>query len=135
MAINFPEGTQNFPAHRVARLLVEERPGSTASQTNGHMVFASTSGATRYNTNNHLLIEGGCLWDGNNPNGYWVLQYSSDNSNWSDVAPVFEADEDTSGSGDVNWFAWSIKHDPGTAATYYYRLYWYHWQQNGRYYV
>ena len=132
MAINFPEGTQNFPAHKALRLLAIDVPGTAAQQGNGDMTFAVTSSFSRYNNSNYLLIEGGCLWDGDNPNGYWELQWSADGSNWYTVTYLFEADEDSNGSADMSWFSFKTRHQPGSSeGTLYYKIKWQHHTQNG----
>ena len=132
MAINFPEGTQNYPAHKGIRLCTIDIPGSTAQQQNGDMTFAITSSFSRLNNSNYLLVEGGCMWDGNNPNGHWELQWSSNGSSWSTVTHLFEMDEDGNGSADMSWFSFKTRHQPGSSeGTLYYRIRWRHHTQNG----
>jgi hypothetical protein len=114
---------------------VENRITSTSSATNSDWNDMWTANITRTSTSSKILHCSSLIWSGDNPNGYWNIQRSFNNSTWTTLFRPFEADEgygSTAVNGNPMIMPLSFLDDPGTTnAQVYYRVQWIHSVRNG----
>lgn len=104
---------------------------SVLSWTNASGAFFTDYNYVKKNSANPLIISGSMCWSGNNPNGYWELQYSDNNgSTWTNISNLFEADEAPNHPSDLGHFGFSIT-DTANVPQRRYRVYWWHIATNG----
>ena len=121
--------TPRLPSGTIVKLQ-HDYSGSVASVTNGNMTFYQANAFTKTAFTNPVMVTGHMMWGGDNPNGWWSLEYSDNGTNWYTCADVYEADEIGGGLGNVNVFNFAFR-DTNNYTTRSYRIYWYHYATNG----
>jgi len=115
--------------------IIQSVMASTTDQsgvTNSNFDAMYSHSITRISASNKILLNGTFNWGGDNPNGYWNIERSFNNSTWTDVFRIFEADEIAGGVGNMQFISLNYLDSPAaTNATVYYRLKFTHAVQNG----
>ena len=102
------------------------------SVTNSDLASMWSHYITRTSTANKILIQASLYWSSTNPNGLWYLERSYDNSTYTRLIRVHQADECKGSGTDMETFSINYLDSPAaTSATVYYRIYWRHYSQNG----
>ena len=105
---------------------------TTGSTTNADWAGMWSHYITRISTSNKVLIQASLFWCSTNPNGIWYLERSFDNSTFTRIIRLHQADECKGAGSDMETFSVNYLDSPGsTGATVYYRIYWRHYVQNG----
>jgi hypothetical protein len=103
---------------------------STSSVTNGNMTMLETSNIT-ITSGNKVLVSMQQQWMGDNPNGYFALEYSTNSGgSWSSLFNVLGTDESRGDNGGTEQMSVNYLHTPPNT-TIRYRIYWYHMGRNG----
>jgi len=66
---------------------------TTGSTTNADWAGMWSHYITRISTSNKILIQGSLFWSSTNPNGMWYLERSFDNSTFTRLVRLNQADE------------------------------------------
>lgn len=123
--------TASLPAGCIVQISANNDT-TTGSTTNADWAGMWSHYITRTSTSNKILIQASLFWSSTNPNGMWYLERSFDNSSFTRLIRLQQADECKGGGTDTETFSINYLDSPGsTGATVYYRVYWRHYVQNG----
>jgi hypothetical protein len=102
-----------------------------ASATNNDLVFI-THNIVRSSATHPIIVTGHCSWCGDNPNGYFRLERSFNNSTWSIIHKIAEYDERPYTLGEIGNLNFNHFDNPGTTgAQVWYRVQFIHNVRNG----
>ena len=123
-------GSARFPSGSIVKIQ-HDYVSTIVGATNSNMTFYGVNAFTKTVSTNPVMVIGHMMWGGDNPNGYWALEYSDNGgSSWNWLAHLYEADEMPGALGNIACFNFAYN-DTSTYTTRSYRVYWYHSVQNG----